>query len=70
MMSRHGIRQQIRLTQILFSLRWNVELILQGRTLSSYSNSSVMYSEKEPALQCRRQLRARLIVIEAWFRGY
>ena len=27
MMSRRGIRQQIRLTQILFSLRWNVELI-------------------------------------------
>ena len=29
-----------------------------------------MYSETEPALQCRRQLRAGLIVIEAWFRGY
>ena len=29
-----------------------------------------MYSEKEPALQCQRQLRAGLIIIEAWFRGY
>ena len=29
-----------------------------------------MYSEMEPALQCRRQLRARLIVLEDWFRGY
>ena len=27
MMSHRGIRQQIRLMQILFSLRWNVELI-------------------------------------------
>ena len=41
--------------EILFSLRWYVELILQGRTLSLYSNSSVVYSEDEPALQCRRQ---------------
>ena len=32
-----------------------VELILQGRTLSLYSNSSVVYSEEEPALQCGRQ---------------
>ena len=38
MMSHRGIRQQIRLTQILFSLRWNVELILQSRTLSLCSN--------------------------------
>ena len=30
----------------------------------------MMYSGKEPALQCRRQLPAGLIVIEAWFRGY
>ena len=56
--------------KILFYLRWYVELILQGRTLSSFSSSSVMYSEKEPALQCRRQLRAGLVVIEAWFWGY
>ena len=27
------------------------------------------YSEEEPALQCRRQLRAGLVVIEAWIRG-
>ena len=33
MMSRRGIHQQIRLIRILFSLRWNVELILQSRTL-------------------------------------
>ena len=30
----------------------------------------VEYSEKEPALQFRRHLHARLIIIEAWFRGY
>ena len=62
--------QQIRFVEILFSLRWYVELILQGWTLSLYSNSSVVYSEEEPALQCRRQLRAGLIAIEAWFGGY
>ena len=38
MMSRYGIRQQIRLEQILFSLRWYVELILQSRTISLCSN--------------------------------
>ena len=32
MMSRCGIRQHIRLTQILFSLRWNVELIAEPDT--------------------------------------
>ena len=31
-----------------------MELVLQSRTLSSYSNSSMMYSEKESALQCDR----------------
>ena len=30
----------------------------------------MMYSEKEPALQCQRQLRAEFIVMEAWFSGY
>ena len=63
-------RQQIELVYILFSLRWYVELILQGRTLSLYSNSSMVCSEEEPALQCRGQHCAGLIVIEAWFRGY
>ena len=38
MMSRYRIRQQIRFVQILFSLRWYVELILQSRTLSLCSN--------------------------------
>ena len=38
MMSHCGIRQQIRFVQILFSLRWYVELILQSRTLSLCSN--------------------------------
>ena len=44
--------QQIRFVEILFSLRWYVELILQGRTLSLYSNSYVVHLEEEPALQC------------------
>ena len=54
-MLRHKIRQQIELVCVLFSVRWNVEFILQSRTLSWCSQSSMNYSEKEPALQCRRQ---------------
>ena len=57
--------------EVLLSLQWYVELILQGRTLSLYSNSSVVYSKEEPTLHCPNTiLRAGLIVIEAWFRGY
>ena len=59
MMSHCGIRQQIRFVRILFSLRWYVELILQSRTLSLCSKSSIKYSEEEPALQCRRQSARR-----------
>ena len=47
--------QQIRFVEILFSLRCYVEIVLQSRTLSSCSKSSMEYSGEEPALQCRRQ---------------
>ena len=47
--------RQIRFVEILFSLRWYVEFVLQSRTLSSCSKSSMEYSEEEPALQCQRQ---------------
>ena len=70
MMSRCGTRQQIRLVQILFSLWWYVELILQSRTLSLCSKSSMKYLEEKPALQCRKQLARQTLVIEAWFRSY
>ena len=53
-----------------YSLRWYVEFVLQSRTRSVCSRSSMEYSEKEPALQCRRQSARRTIIIEAWFRGY
>ena len=71
--------QQIRFVEILFSLRLYVEFVLQSRTLSSCSKSSMEYSEEESALRIRRRnppcnvednLRVGLIVIEAWFRGY
>ena len=52
-MSCRKIRQQIELVYILFSLRWNMEFILQSRTLSGCSQSSLDYSKEEPALQCR-----------------
>ena len=34
-----------------------------------YSYRYIRFGE-EPALQCRKNLRAGLIVIEAWFGGY
>ena len=57
MMWCHAVKmcQRIRFVEILFSLRWYVELVLQSRTLSLCSKSSMEYSEEEPALQCRRQ---------------
>ena len=65
MMSRSGMRQQIRFVRILFSLWWYVETILQSRTLSLCSQPSTNYSEGEPALQCRRQYARGIIIIEA-----
>ena len=62
--------QQIRFVEILFSLWWGVELVLQSRTLSLCSKIFQGVFGEEPALQCRRQLCAGLIVIEAWFGGY
>ena len=71
MTSCHGVRQQIELVYILFSLRWNVEFILQGRALSLYSKlfHGVCGGGTRLAMP-NTILRAGLIVIEAWFRGY
>ena len=71
MMSRCGIRQQARFVQILFSLWWYVELILQSRTLSSCSNIFYeVFGGGTRLAMPKTNLRAGLIVIEAWFRGY
>ena len=54
-----------------YSLYGNMwKIILQSRTLPLCSKSSMKYLEEEPALQCRTQSAAGLVVIEAWFRGY
>ena len=47
-MSRRVIRQQIGLVYILFSLQWNVEFILQSRTLSWCSQSSIIRRRNPP----------------------
>ena len=60
-MSCYGVRQQIGFVEILYSLQWYVEFVLQSRTRSLCLKSSMEYSEEEPA---------ELIVIEALFRGY
>ena len=41
--------------EILFSLRWGVELVLQNRTLSLCSKIFHEVFGEEPALQCRGQ---------------
>ena len=58
---RHAMKscQQIRFVETLYSLWWYVEFILQSRTRSLCSKSSMEYSEEEPALQCRRQSARR-----------
>ena len=62
--------QQIRFVEILYSLRWYVEFVLQSRTRFMCSKSTLVYLEKEPALNAKNNLRAGLVVIESWFRGY
>ena len=58
---RHAMKscQQIRFVEILYSLWWYVEFVLQSQTRSLCSKSSMEYSEEEPALQCRRQSARR-----------
>ena len=60
--------QQIELVYILFSLRWNVEFILQSRTLSFTIFYELFGGGTRLAMP--NNMRAGLIVIEAWFRGY
>ena len=62
-----------------YSLYGNMwKLILQSRTLSLCSKSSMKYLEEEPALQCRRQSACRThrhwslvqgLLRESWIRG-
>ena len=56
--------------EILYSLRLCVVFVLQSRTHFLYSKDSLEYSEEEPPCNAEDNLRAGLIVIEAWFRGY
>ena len=57
--------------EILFSLWWYVELILQGRTLSLYSKFfRCVFGGGTRLAMPETTLHAGLIVIEAWFRGY
>ena len=71
MMSHYGVRQQIRFMEILFSLWWYVELVLQGRTLSLYSKLFCgVFGGGTRLAMPKTTLRAGLIIIEAWFRGY
>ena len=62
-------RQPIELVYILFSLRWNVEFILQSRTLL-VTTGTLENSGKNLPCNVEDNLHAGLIVIEAWFGGY
>ena len=57
--------------EISFSLRWYVKIILQIRTQSKCSiNYFGAFGEGTRLAMPKTKLRAGLIVIEAWFRGY
>ena len=57
--------------EVSFSLRWHVEIILQIRTRPTCLIITLEYSEGGTRLAMpKTRLRAGLIVIEAWFRGY
>ena len=71
MMSRCGIRQEIRFVQILFSLRWYVELIfVEPDTILVFNIFYEVFRGGTRLAMPKTILRAGLIVIEAWFRGY
>ena len=62
--------QQIRFVEILFFLRWYVELVLQSRTLLVFKIFYGVFGGRTRLAMPKTNLRAGLIVIEAWFRGY
>ena len=68
MTSCHEIRQQIDLVYILFSLRWNVEFIFPNTILVFTIFYELFGGGTRLAMP--NNMRAGLIVIEAWFRGY
>ena len=71
MMSRCGIRQQIRFVHILFSLRWYVELIFaEPDTILVFNIFYEVFGGGTRLAMPKTTLRAGLVVIEAWFRGY
>ena len=71
MMSRYGVRQQIRFVEILFSLQWYVELIFEGSdTILVFKFFCDVLGEGTHLAMPKTILCAGLIVIEAWFRGY
>ena len=62
--------QQIRFVEILFSLRWYVEFVLQSRTILVFKIFYGVFGEGTYLAMPKTILHAGLIVIEAWFRGY
>ena len=71
MMSRCAIRQQIRFVRILFSLRWYVELIFaEPDTILVFNIFYEVFEGGTRLAMPKTNLRAGLVVIEAWFRGY
>ena len=69
-MSRRIIRQQIELVYILFSVRWNVEIIFaEPDTILVFIIFSGLF-KGGTLLAMLNIMHAGLIVIEDWFRGY
>ena len=63
--------QQIRFVEILFSLRWYVETYFAGsNTILIFKFFCDVFGGGTRLAMPKTILRAGLIVIEAWFRGY
>ena len=62
--------QQIELVYILFSLRWNVEFVRRAGHDPSVQNLLWSIRRRNLPSNAEDNLRAELVVIEAWFKGY
>ena len=63
--------QQIRFVEMLFYLRWYVETYFEGlETILVFKFVRDVFGGGTRLAMPKTILRARLVVIEAWFRGY
>ena len=63
--------QQIRFVEILYSLRWYVEFVFaEPDTIRVFEIFYGVFGGRTRLAMPKTNMRAGLVVIEAWFRGY